>query len=503
GAPPHSQNTWNLGPNSELGRNGHILSGLQFDNQSGPGMAITAAAQEAVLREQVCSASCLHRLQFIPLEFSCGQEKRPFHTMEMSEQDIMSARHDPGALKEKLVKMTSDYRMDMANKRGRPVQHEQENVEIGNGYGVPGGRAYFSAKAPSEGKIVEQRVLGRREVDMKEVGVLGEKGDLPDYLREKLKARGILKDESIGDTTALVSSERGQADFLPPGWVEGKDPESGHVYFYNQTTGKSQWDRPTVQALLPPPSAPVLPNLPPGWEETTDPGSGQKYYYNTETSETSWERPKALNPASAAASDEKSELSRSAGNGELASSPAGNGPKFKKCAGCGGWGRGLVQAWNYCNHCTRVLNIKVPPQNISSGAKRAAAAAAIIASDETAEAAPEFKHKPSLKPPMGKVNKKDQRKRGPSVTDGLDPMDPSSYSDAPRGGWGVGLKGQQPRAADTTASGPLFQQRPYPSPGAVLRRNAELAGQQGKPTGPNYAVIQKRGDGSDGLGDAD
>jgi hypothetical protein len=50
------------------------------------------------------------------------------------------------------------------------------------------------AKAPSEGKIVEQRVLGRREVDMKEVGVLG----------EKLKARGILKDESIGDTTALV-----------------------------------------------------------------------------------------------------------------------------------------------------------------------------------------------------------------------------------------------------------------------------------------------------------
>jgi hypothetical protein len=72
GPPPHPQNTWNLGPNSELGRNGHSLSGLQFDNQSGPGMAITAAVQEAVLREQVYSASCLHRLQFIPLEFSCG-----------------------------------------------------------------------------------------------------------------------------------------------------------------------------------------------------------------------------------------------------------------------------------------------------------------------------------------------------------------------------------------------------------------------------------------------
>ena len=48
----------------------------------------------------------------------------------------------------------------------------------------------------------------------------------------------------------------------------------------------------------------------------------------------------------------------------------------------------------------------------------------------------------------------------------------SAYSDAPKGGWSSGLAGAQPRAADTTASGPLFQQRPYPSPGAVLRANA-------------------------------
>ena len=47
----------------------------------------------------------------------------------------------------------------------------------------------------------------------------------------------------------------------------------------------------------------------------------------------------------------------------------------------------------------------------------------------------------------------------------------SSYSDAPRGGWSSGLEGVQPRAADTTAGGPLFQKRPYPSPGDVLRAN--------------------------------
>lgn len=89
-------------------------------------------------------------------------------------------------------------------------------------------------------------------------------------------------------------------------------------------------------------------------------------------------------------------------------------------------------------------------------------------------------------------------------------MDPSAYSDAPRYGggegrlrggfWGVpnfgGTPGDRPpgfggrrgtwstglpkrneakTGADTTAAGPLFQQRPYPSPGAVLRANAEAS----------------------------
>uniref|UniRef100_A0A8C3V0G3 Polyglutamine-binding protein 1 n=1 Tax=Catharus ustulatus TaxID=91951 RepID=A0A8C3V0G3_CATUS len=59
----------------------------------------------------------------------------------------------------------------------------------------------------------------------------------------------------------------------------------------------------------------------------------------------------------------------------------------------------------------------------------------------------------------------------------LDPMDPSAYSDAPRGSWSTGLpkRNEAKTGADTTAAGPLFQQRPYPSPGAVLRANAEAS----------------------------
>lgn len=58
--------------------------------------------------------------------------------------------------------------------------------------------------------------------------------------------------------------------------------------------------------------------------------------------------------------------------------------------------------------------------------------------------------------------------------DALDPMDPAAYSDIPRGGWSAGLElpGSAKTGVDSTASGPLFQQRPYPSPGDILRANA-------------------------------
>lgn len=69
----------------------------------------------------------------------------------------------------------------------------------------------------------------------------------------------------------------------------------------------------------------------------------------------------------------------------------------------------------------------------------------------------------------------EKRARGRPVRkhNDLDPMDPSSYSDLPRGKWSAGLdkRGDAKTGADTTASGPLYQMRPYPNPGAVLRMN--------------------------------
>lgn len=57
-------------------------------------------------------------------------------------------------------------------------------------------------------------------------------------------------------------------------------------------------------------------------------------------------------------------------------------------------------------------------------------------------------------------------------TGSLDPMDPAAYSDIPRGSWSAGLQQENKKTgADTTASGALYQMRPYPSPSAVLLAN--------------------------------
>ena len=54
----------------------------------------------------------------------------------------------------------------------------------------------------------------------------------------------------------------------------------------------------------------------------------------------------------------------------------------------------------------------------------------------------------------------------------VDPMDPAAYSECGRGKWSAGLNTDEGKTGvDTTASGQLFQQRPYPSPGDILRAN--------------------------------
>ena len=136
---------------------------------------------------------------------------------------------------------------------------------------------------------------------------------------------------------------------LPAGWVEVTEPTSGNIYYYNEITAESSWEKPThtegdnedtlarasdlpvdsgiseeardsskvpltedvidasKQGLGPeaavheasqevpvqdfPVSEEVLSELPPGWTEAVDPTSGNAYYVNSADGSTSWERP--------------------------------------------------------------------------------------------------------------------------------------------------------------------------------------------------------------------
>eukprot|EP00891_Asterochloris_glomerata_P007943 jgi/Astpho2/7943/e_gw1.00118.47.1_t len=164
----------------------------------------------------------------------------------------------------------------------------------------------------------------------------------------------------------------------------------------------------------PPNKAAVVPaanSLPAGWSETTDPASGSVYYFNSGTGDRIWTRPDAATQAA------------------------------------------FVPATTFSGQRAGYA-FKLGPLGL--GYYRDSGSAALEV---------------SMRPPLHGSGRGGGRK-GRAMPAGVDPMDPSAYSDAPKGGWSSGLAGAQPRAADTTASGPLFQQRPYPSPGSVLRANA-------------------------------
>ncbi|KAL8459455.1 hypothetical protein ACS0TY_036807 [Phlomoides rotata] len=447
---------------------------------------IDAAAQNAVLHEQEIATQRVIQIH---------RESNIVTGHSEDGKDILSGRHDPNALKEHLLKMTTSHRTEMALKRGKTTFAEEGNLEIGNGYGVPGGGAYYGSSVHSERKDLDGQKTSQTNAELSsDSGQNSMAKDLPEYLKKKLRARGILKDNQDAGNS-LVSENRLEAQSpqvtatgnLPPGWIEARDPENGAVFYHHASSGKSQWEKPTEASISVVTTPPPLED----WIEAFDDTTGQKYYYNRKTNVSQWEHPGAQRQVASQHYEQLVSPNTMHGNlGYLSST-------LPKCMGCGGWGLNLVQSWGYCNHCTRVFNL---PQSQYLSVSAESHNLATTAEKQGVPEKTPFKPRSDMKPPHGRGYKKDNKKRAYSEDDELDPMDPSSYSDAPRGGWVVGLKGVQPRAADTTATGPLFQQRPYPSPGAVLRKNAEIASQKKK---PNYAPISKRGDGSDGLGDAD
>ncbi|EEF37835.1 polyglutamine binding protein, putative, partial [Ricinus communis] len=300
---------------------------------------IESAAQNVLLREQEIETQRVIQGQ---------REAAEAGALPKDDKDIFAERRDPNALKEHLLKMTTEHRSEMASKHGKPAVSEQGHVEIGNGYGVPGGGAYYGSLRPELDRESEKKPATR---------------ELPAYLSRICRQpwtikpgagdfhfRCLLQVSDLIFLVALIIRENQPVEVgkLPPGWVEAKDPATGVSYYYNESIGKSQWERPIESSLIT--HIPSLLPLLGDWVESVDETTGYKYYYNTKTHVSQWEHP----DSSQFVASQKQSNSTDSGN-YLAWD--GQSSELKKCMGCGGWGAGLVQAWGYCNHCTRVLNL--------------------------------------------------------------------------------------------------------------------------------------------------
>lgn len=185
---------------------------------------------------------------------------------------------------------------------------------------------------------------------------------------------------------------------------------------------------------------------PPGWKEIYDPGTGRHYYWNVDSDEVSWfppEHPKASITISA----------------------------------------------NRLRAILMKTNFK-PTAEVAKYLYRNASCITTLITDETEENPQSMTADDALRQRFEKqYGSVAQRSSGggkaprykPREDDALDPMDPAAYcDDVSRGGWGVGLdtRDDAKTGVDVTASGPLFQSRPYPSPGAILRKNAASTGKK-------------------------
>ena len=271
---------------------------------------------------------------------------------------------------------------------------------------------------------------------------------------------------------------------LPPGWYEAMDPTYQTVYYFNPTTGERTWLRPgatPAQTAIAPPPPPPPPSggrerLPPGWKRMVDPATGQPYYVHPASRETTWTMPP--------------DAAKTAG--------------MRRCAGCGGFGSGLLRSHGYCDHCSRVLG-RMPPgtahiaaapaQPVGSMPMPTVGPLAVTAPPRPAPRAAPVSRMMVVEAAQRRGGPGPPVKKGRAEQETLDPMDPAAYSDAPRGTWATGLAPAGGLAADTTASGPLFKQRPLPTPGDVLRKNGAAPVPHIGPAPPPRS--------KDGLGEAD
>ncbi|XP_041969930.1 polyglutamine-binding protein 1 [Aricia agestis] len=265
---------------------------------------------------------------------------------------------------------------------------------------------------------------------------------LPPALAARLAKRGLLKPNSNNSETPPVNEEIIAEDYdnkpeenntKENFWegIEGVnvDPIKGHkgcpnksnIYHecskYCVKTWKQGRIVPSDRCLELKAKVLELWPLPPGWEEVYDEGTGHFYFWNLHNNLVSWlppSHPKAVPSESAAHLREER----------------------------------LLKEGDESDESSEASDQEVPQQHHKE------------------------KRRDRKEKERENTHHRDKRKQRVKDND-LDPMDPASYSDIPRGKWTAGLDVHAKTGVDSTVSGPLYSMRPYPAPGAVLAANTK------------------------------
>nr|CAD7200896.1 unnamed protein product [Timema douglasi] len=221
---------------------------------------------------------------------------------------------------------------------------------------------------------------------------------------------------------------------LPDNWVEVYDPGTGRHYYWDIDSCDVSWlssgirPRYTTQVLADIITGTLIVMLFLGYPQVYDPGTGRHYYWDIDSDVVSWlspRHPKAVITESAAHLREE----------------------------------------------LKMADVDDEEDESEDDGKESDAEEDDLSDEETKEESRREEQE------RRRESRERERARGRlKVRDNdLDPMDPAFYSEAPRGTWstGLGKKNEAKTGADTTAAGPLYQMRPYPNPGAVLRANAK------------------------------
>jgi hypothetical protein len=111
-----------------------------------------------------------------------------------------------------------------------------------------------------------------------------------------LKAKLLEQQNALRSKPSDLSCGGGEdKESIPEWWKEVKDPKTGAVYYWNEITNETSWEKPKAETITSKKGSIPLPS---GWREILHESTGQVMYENEVTKERRWEAPTGFNDVS-------------------------------------------------------------------------------------------------------------------------------------------------------------------------------------------------------------